>query len=159
MPSSEDCDLSPNASLSVEEFDNAYVRERLRGLARGAGYWIVTREVRLRSVDSAGLRPLAVKVDVEGWEAAALRGMVETLRAAHPLLMIELNNRERWMDWLYALGYRMFRYQHQPAALVPAPRHARLLNAFWLHPESPPALLDVLEPLLPDAGTRWMRPD
>lgn len=149
VPTSDRCDLSANASLSWKELDKSYVRDRLRTLAQGAEYRTPGRQVHLRSVDSASLRPLAVKIDVEGWEAAVLCGMAATLRAAYPLLMIELNNREQWMDWLQGLGYRMFIYHHNAAALVPARRHARALNSFWLHPRSPRPLLDALRPLLP----------
>ena len=156
VPTNDRCDLSTNASLSSTELEKSYVRKRLQASTHDAGYRTRVTRVRLRSVDSAGLRPLAVKIDIEGWEAAALRGMAETLRLAHPLLMIELNNREQWMDWLQGLGYRMFIYHPDHAILAPAQRHARALNAFWLHPRSPPELLAALRPLLPgEAAWRW----
>lgn len=52
--------------------------------------------VKVRSLDSLAIldnlpRPDAIKIDTEGAEVDVLRGAVETIRAARPLLLIELH--------------------------------------------------------------------
>lgn len=56
-----------------------------------------------------------IKLDVDGYEPAALRGMTETLAKFRPVVMIELSylprllgeSCEAMIDWIYARGYRL----------------------------------------------------
>ncbi len=60
-------------------------------------------------VDSADLpRATFVKIDVEGAEAAALRGMRGTIAAVRPVLFVECSEAGREESWqlLTGLGYR-----------------------------------------------------
>lgn len=73
-----------------------------------------TRLVPVRTLDSYGLERVDfIKVDVEGAEAAALRGARATLERHHPNLLVEIDRDrhtrqsfDRLLDWLSELGYR-----------------------------------------------------
>ncbi|MDX1460977.1 MAG: FkbM family methyltransferase [Xanthomonadales bacterium] len=110
-------DLSAHASLAPREFNKDYVQERLA--AEGHDGEFETAPVDVRTVDSLGLAPDVVKIDVEGFEAEVLRGMTETLNASRPALIIENNNIDRWAEFLLELRYGFFscvngRLQQQP---------------------------------------------
>lgn len=80
------------------------------------------------TLDSLGLAPSFVKIDVEGGELAVLRGATETLRRHRPVLMLE-----RWYadagiaPLLGRLGYR----EVTPSADGFVPGTSDGLNAFW----------------------------
>lgn len=46
-------------------------------------------EVPMQTVDSLGLRPDFIKIDVEGYEHRVLMGAKETLKESHPVVMFE----------------------------------------------------------------------
>ena len=50
-----------------------------------------------RALDDLNLAPAIVKIDVEGVELPALRGISRTLAACRPLLMIEKNDDLRFV--------------------------------------------------------------
>lgn len=53
-----------------------------------------------------------IKIDVEGFETRVVEGALATIEAHRPVLSIEADRGEdgfRWMDALFALGYRMVR--------------------------------------------------
>lgn len=149
VPTTPDKDLSTNASLDTGEFGKDYVRERLDQYSGDAGYGLQELPVKITTVDAEALTPVVIKIDVEGWELQALEGMRGTLERHHPMLMIEMNNHERWFDWLRARDYELFSYQHQPPALLPVGDYTPALNVFALHRQSPAELLQQLRPLLP----------
>ncbi|MCA1779283.1 MAG: FkbM family methyltransferase [Xanthomonadaceae bacterium] len=139
VPVTKSFDLSSNASLDPDEFDKDYVQTRLTGYSHRSGgrYRFGRRRVRLIRLDALGLSPLAIKIDVEGWELQALKGMRETIERCHPLLMIELNNQHRFLPWLQDLGYRFYRYDPEARTLSPADCMEGMLNVFALHPHMP----------------------
>lgn len=77
-------------------------------------------EIELRAIDGLGLpAPNFVKLDVEGMELPALRGMERTLRAHHPRLAIEIHgvdllskraNAEAVIAFLRSVGYLNVRW-------------------------------------------------
>lgn len=80
---------------------------------------IEEQEVELRTLDSFGLRPDFVKIDVEQHEHEVLRGMEATLRACRPALMIERSGSfPRLRPYLTALGYALFTYRPEADDLV-----------------------------------------
>lgn len=139
IPHCPDNDLSPNASLAPEEFDKDYVRERLTDYAKAndGAYSFRTRTAEIITIDSLSLKPMVVKIDVEGFEMPALEGMKNTLREHHPLLMIEMNNQHLFMPWLAQLGYQFFRFNADNKRLQPLEPNQWTLNVFCLHPQSP----------------------
>lgn len=69
--------------------------------------------------------PSLIKIDIEGAEIAALRGMTETLRSAQPTLIIELHaTREVVLDLLDS-----FEYEHRPIEVDVPTREA----PWWAH--------------------------
>ncbi len=91
-------------------FDEAGLREDPETAARLEGLgWDGTQRIRVpvTTVDALGVRPTAIKLDLQGGELAALQGAVETLRACRPLVLMENNRRSREVAALLAeLGYR-----------------------------------------------------
>lgn len=73
----------------------------------------VAHKIETRTLDSFAFENVSlIKIDVEGHEAAALRGAQETLKRCHPILIIEAEERhhpgavaEVW-SLLQPLGYR-----------------------------------------------------
>lgn len=150
VPTTSAIDLSSNASLDACEFDKDYVRERLAGYAqRSAGqYGFSQRSVKLLPLDELGLEPVAIKIDVEGWELQALTGMQKTIVRCHPLLMIELNNRQQLLPWLRQLGYQLYGYDAHQQLLLPTETGAGLLNVIAIHPQMPADTAERIKPLL-----------
>lgn len=147
-PYAPGADLSSNASLDPGEFDRRLVRERLRADAAGRRYRFRTRRVRVHRLDDLELAPLAIKIDVEGWEAQALRGMQETIERHRPLLLVECNAPRSFRPWLESAGYRAFAFDPARRALRPTADGAGVLNLVFLHPAMPAAIRDRLRPLI-----------
>jgi FkbM family methyltransferase len=148
VPRTQGFDLSSNASLDPREFDRGLVRRRLSDYASGAGgrYGFRSRPVRLVRLDDLGVDPIAVKIDVEGWELQALQGMQRTLKRCFPLLMIELNQPERFMPWLEDFGYRFYGFDAASGSLTTHKLIEGRLNIFALHPRSPHPVIERLAP-------------
>ncbi|MDX1380959.1 MAG: hypothetical protein R3233_07550, partial [Xanthomonadales bacterium] len=65
------------------------------------------------------------------------------LRRCHPAILIEINNQERWVPLLDALGYRCF-CLGEDGRLCPASTPLAGLNAWCLHPDQQGPLADAL---------------
>lgn len=120
----------------------------------GRGFWVESHtadaasELELREVDvevlridDLGLTPAWVKIDVEGAEMEAIRGMENTIAEHRPVLMVEGSDTSYGplRAWLGERGYEAFRYDAETGRLhekgdVPT------LNIFFVHAEDP--LLD-----------------
>jgi FkbM family methyltransferase len=92
--------------------------------------------VRVRRLDELGLPPpTCLKLDVEGSEAAVLRGAAQVLATARPYVVIEnFLNRDAHQETLEPLrlleaaGYRLF-----VPALAMRWQESDLLTAYWTH--------------------------
>ena len=102
--------LTTEASLIRSEVTSSpSLRSRLGTKMDTAGFKVITREVPVRRLDSLGLDPAFIKLDVQGYEKAALVGLEKTLERARPILFIETPDAEL-RDWLAERGYAAFRY-------------------------------------------------
>ena len=91
----------------------------------------------VRTLDSFGLAPSFIKLDIEGYEYDALRGGLDTLRRHEPVLLVE----EFWGDprvaeLLGGLGYR--EVVERDGALVPG--RSTGVSALYATPRRMPAL-------------------
>lgn len=123
--------------------------------------------VPVRTVDSLELKDCALlKLDVEGWEAQALRGAKATLERCRPLLYLEnhnAHNAEALIAQVISAGYRI--HWHLPALFNPENFLGKTENVFpaWFSvnilcvPEQRKDVLDAIVPLHPgpDAETRF----
>lgn len=148
IPNTKHMDLSSNASLVPSEFDKGYVKKRLEEYSKEdqGQYHFRTRNAHIVPLDQLQLQPCVIKIDVEGYELAALQGMEATLTQYHPLLMIEMNNQHQFLPWLAERGYHFYRYIHEQRRLLPLAADQWTLNVFCLHAKTP-AKLRALLPL------------
>jgi FkbM family methyltransferase len=67
----------------------------------------VSAEVEVKPLDAFGFRPDFIKIDVEGAELPVLRGVLRTIAAYHPVIMIEYSdaNFTAARELLEPLGY------------------------------------------------------
>ncbi|MDO9073341.1 MAG: FkbM family methyltransferase [Rubrivivax sp.] len=97
---------------------------------QGRDYELQVISVPLVTVDSLGLSPRVVKMDLQGLELAALAGMTQTIQNAHPVFMIEIGeHHEQIVAFLAARGYT--RWHWDGARLQPGVR-PDTLNAIFI---------------------------
>jgi FkbM family methyltransferase len=88
--------------------------------------------VPIRKLDELELEADFVKLDVEGGEAEALRGLVRTLERCRPILLVEANDRFAEVEAvLVPLAYRPYSYDVLGDRLVPLGPGPQG-NVFWL---------------------------
>jgi FkbM family methyltransferase len=86
-----------------------------------AKFKYVTQTVPVIRIDDLHLSPTVVKVDAEGYDLRVIRGMEETIRRCHPILMVENNpalvgaTSKLLGDW----GYQVLEYDHNRNLLIP----------------------------------------
>lgn len=97
---------------------------------QGRDYTLQVISVPLVTVDSLGLRPRVVKMDLQGLELAALAGMTQTIESSHPVFMIEIGeHHDQIVAFLAARGYT--RWHWDGARLQPGVR-PDTLNAIFI---------------------------
>ncbi len=88
----------------------------------------------LETLGRAGERVVAVKMDVEGHEADALKGAARLFKTQKPLLMLEEGDRQpRVVDVMTSYGY--FFASRADGRLVPHDGHSPTDDGFWIHPD------------------------
>lgn len=138
--------LSAQGSLDPAEFEKDYIKERLLDSGFDPGDVNAYRKLKVRVVplDSLGLSPDLIKMDVEGFEQQALKGLEVTLAKHHPALLIEINNPKRWMPVLDSLGYEFYYYDEADKLLRHFDEDWEALNVFCLHKNNRSDLTRVL---------------
>ena len=131
-------EVSASASFRRSEFQKDYVQERLEG-ETGQKFGNVefnSQQAEIRPLDDFRLKPLAIKIDVEGLEKEVLEGAVDTISKHRPMLLIERNNSEEFLPLLEALDYRFYRFDPDQQTLTPLDDSVWCLNAICLHQDS-----------------------
>lgn len=131
---------TPLASFSIPNFEQDHRQAGWRQDTGDAELELLDVPVREATLDSFNLAPRIIKIDVEGAELAALKGMRRTLVEHRPIVMCERNDNLQFVAWMNELGFRNYSY---------SPGHTRLwkfdgpvpgLNVFFLHPDRVPEL-------------------
>jgi FkbM family methyltransferase len=118
------------ASVDREEAHGWLNARRLAGFS-AEKLRLVEQTVRIETLDDQRLAPLFVKIDVQGHEAAVLRGGLATLRRHRPVVLVENGVSAESRDLLAAEGYEAFHYVD--GALRPGVGGGR--NTLYVHPE------------------------
>lgn len=83
-------------------------------------------------ITEEGISPDFVKIDIEGAELLALKGMQHTCRTTKPLIMVEItNNTQQVHELLSSFGYILFNESRHELS----DKDAIAGNTFCLHPE------------------------
>jgi len=125
-----------------------YVVQRNAERAGMAGPPIYEADVEVVSLDhfvqSEGIRPDFVKIDVEGFEWEVLQGAARLLSEVKPMLMVEMRrNQETVLDALTRGGYRLFTPRMEPIRTAEDCRD----NAFCFHAEVHARIIRELLPV------------
>ncbi|MDX6585737.1 MAG: hypothetical protein QOI31_210 [Solirubrobacterales bacterium] len=95
-------------------------------------------DVEVVRIDDLDLAPAWVKIDVEGAEMEALRGMEKTLSEHRPVLMVEGSDTSygALKPWLAERGYEPFGFDAETRELFEK-GDVPTLNIFFIHAEDP----------------------
>jgi len=80
----------------------------------------------------------AIKMDIEGHEAVALRGARQLLTSRKPILMVEGGAQPAVREVMHEYGY--IRAARVDGQLVPWNNHPKASDTFWFHPDTTDAL-------------------
>lgn len=129
-------ELTGEATLSEQAAgESAWATDQL-GAGSAGQFQTKEVQVEVRKVDDMNLSPAIVKMDVEGFEVAALKGMDETLRGQRPVLMIECSGSHAAVrEHLELLGYVALAYDVSADSFAELDSQ-RVLNAYFVHRES-----------------------
>jgi FkbM family methyltransferase len=98
--------LTTEASLDLDAvLYSPSLRARLGSRMDGQDFAVVEKTVPVQRIDDMDLKPDFVKLDVQGFEYAVLLGMLQTLRTARPILLIETPT-DATYDLLAEEGYQ-----------------------------------------------------
>lgn len=132
------------ASFNLEHFRDPHVIARLSSYS-GDGVWELVRTSFPieRFDDFEGIKPIMdglkpnqgifVKIDIEGFEENALRGMAEFIRQRRPHFMIENSPNDLVPNLLLEKGYSTYRYNQKIDRLVMITDRRTALNLFYIH--------------------------
>jgi FkbM family methyltransferase len=119
------------ASVDMSQFDKPWVSERLRSYGNDVRFEQII--IQVHPLDAYCLSPTIVKIDAEGGEMDALKGMEETINKHRPIFLIENNDYGQVTEYLERFGYSAFRYDARSDQLLPMT--GATTNCFYLRPE------------------------
>jgi FkbM family methyltransferase len=97
---------------------------------RGIDYQISTMRIPLTTVDALNLQPNVIKMDLQGLEMQALKGMRETIERCWPSFMIEIGeHHEEVQEFLQGMGYQPY---HWGGKSLQMGTSAQTLNAIFI---------------------------
>ncbi|QWP78545.1 class I SAM-dependent methyltransferase [Lysobacter sp. K5869] len=125
VPSVDGVTYLEESSLDPAQFDKPWVREKYE--ERGS-LQLESVSVPIVRGDDFQLQPDLIKVDVEGFEAQALRGLVETIRRCRPALLVENSDWHNVTELLAGLDYAPYRWDSEGMATF----YGACTNTFYL---------------------------
>ena len=123
-----------NYASTNPEFARANLSTHMRIREIGNRVSFIETEIATATIDSLGVSPEIVKIDVEGFEAQVLEGMCETIERTLPVFMIEYNpaSFEEVSSLLSKYGYQSYAYVRETDSFTGFDYEAPALNAFFL---------------------------
>jgi FkbM family methyltransferase len=113
--------------------DEPGTRARIAAFAATDALDVLRVPSRVVKLDDLELAPQAIKLDVQGEELDAIRGMLATIARSRPVIMLENNLRiAEIRDVLREHGYRDFVYDPATNLLAEAPTPPETVNVFFL---------------------------
>jgi FkbM family methyltransferase len=129
VPTVRGVEVTGEGTLGEPCADDDWARQQV-GAPGGTG--VTEHRVQVRRLDDLALAPSFVKLDIEGAEGAALRGLARTLRLHRPIVLVERSESfAEVRGQLEPLGYTCHRYDPAARRLEPAD-DPRTQNVFFL---------------------------
>jgi FkbM family methyltransferase len=120
--------LTQEATFHPEQIRAEWYRERIHSLTGHRRFDVAERVLRVVRLDDLDLRPAVVKIDVQGGEEQALRGMARTIDRHRPLFLFESNLEAN--HFLALRDYIPMAYRPDLDTLVPWNDQMCILNIF-----------------------------
>jgi FkbM family methyltransferase len=119
IPTYRGATVTGEATLVGEGNPGAYWASQHLGAGSGE-LGVIERDVEVRRLDDLKLQTSFIKLDVEGFELSALRGLRATLERTQPIVMVERSSAYADVqDLLGSLGYTASTFQPSSRSLVP----------------------------------------
>ena len=135
VPFVHDKPVAGEATLHPERLYSVPTRNRIRGFTGFEDFIVRPVATTIVRLDDLALSPVVVKLDLQGHELGALKGMAVTLRDCSPLLMLENNPQmAECVRYLAGFGYTPFTYEERRHRVV-AGINRPFLHAFFLSQE------------------------
>lgn len=94
---------------------------------------IIKQKFVLKRLDEYSLQPTIIKIDVEGYEDRAVKGIIETIKKYTPILIIEERiNKNDVFSMLKPLGYEFFHFDKKSKTLESFKDNTSYLNYFCI---------------------------
>jgi FkbM family methyltransferase len=124
--------VTGEATLVAGSSAGSYWASRHLGPKNGGGMGVIDRDVQVRRLDDLQLDPSFVKLDVEGFELSALRGLHDTLERSRPIVMVERSaGFPEVRELLGSVGYAAFTFEPSSWSMV-AYTGQNVTNVFFL---------------------------
>lgn len=129
IPSVNGIDLSQEVTANLSSLQSEIARDRVNALTGNKIGQVRKISVPVIALDQLGLSPRLVKMDLQGMEMQALRGLNQTIQQNKPVFLIELS--PEFYDiknFLGQFGYNPYRFDPKSRSFAPYPALANIKN-------------------------------
>jgi FkbM family methyltransferase len=131
VPVNGDAAVSTLGTLELAALQTPHLTNLLQDMIPGPEWRVIKTRVEVKTFDSLGIEPDFVKVDVEGYEAGVLRGMLKTIKRKRPAFLIENTNPKSVEAVLTPLGYLPCGWERETQSVHIS--HGKYGNSLYLH--------------------------